>query len=126
MESKNEILDAATLHVRAVSAAVRYLEGKGYTVIERDFITEIGSFDIIAADDTEESALVFVSVNETYDEDFAESLPNRETCERLAAKWFASDPELEKQLKKSKEQIARILAALSDDARTDLQAQGII
>ena len=34
--------------------------------------------------------------------------------------------ELEKQLKKSKEQIARILAALSDDARTDLQAQGII
>lgn len=43
MESKNEILDAATLHVRAVSAAVRCLEGKGYTVIERDFITEIDS-----------------------------------------------------------------------------------
>ena len=173
MESKNEILDAATLHVRAVSAAVRYLEGKGCTVVERDFITEIGSFDIIATDDTEESALVFISVNETYDEDFAESLPNRETCEHLAAKWFASDPErtspyldhkvrfddismivqgpksaflkhhmnalgniddenrlkikeLEKQLKKSKEQIARILAALSDDARADLQAQGII
>lgn len=34
--------------------------------------------------------------------------------------------ELEKQLKKSKEQIDRILAALSDDARADLQAQGII
>lgn len=47
--------------------AVNYLKSKGYRIIERNFTTDVGEIDIIAAED---GYLVFVEVKERFSDKF--------------------------------------------------------
>lgn len=77
------------LHDRAVQAATRFVERRGYGVLGSDWSCEglAGRIDVIAED---EDAIVFIVVTATdrSEEGFAECPITREQFEVLAAKWL--------------------------------------
>lgn len=79
------------LQERAIKAAEKYLNHKGYAVVETNWKSDGGSIDLIARD---EDALVFVDVaaNEGTDKGMPEeNLPAaRERMEGNAAKWLSA------------------------------------
>ncbi len=78
------------LHESAVKAAVRFVERKGCSVVETDWVAEglDGRIDLIVEDDDE---LVFMDVMARRSTDgFPESHADREQREVLAAKWLGN------------------------------------
>ena len=80
------------MHERAVKAAARYAEIKGYEVVDRDWASEAlaGRIDLVAKDD---GAYVFIEVTvvDRSEGGFAEGHLTREQLEVLAATWFADN-----------------------------------
>lgn len=82
---------------RGKEAAARFLERRGYEIVERDWTCSHGSIDIIALDANEsigECALVFVGVKTSHGNGFPEGIMdrNREHYEMLAISYLrASD-----------------------------------
>ena len=80
------------MHERAVKAAARYAEIKGYEVVDRDWASEAlaGRIDLVAKDD---GAYVFIEVTavDRSEGGFAEGRLTREQLEVLAATWFANN-----------------------------------
>lgn len=94
MENENMALNAKTLHEKAITAAVKNLEIKGYTIIDRDFETKAGTIDIVALDHDvplPSPILVFAMVKVTREgsfDDVEEILCDRVKCERMAGLWL--------------------------------------
>ena len=77
------------LHKRAVEAAIRFVERKGYEVLDRNWSCEsvAGRLDLVAMD---EDAIVFIDVTAANREEggFSEGNLTREQFELLAATWL--------------------------------------
>ena len=77
------------LHERAVEAATRFVERRGYEVLDKNWTNEglAGRLDLIAQD---EDAIVFIDVTATDHAEggFSESSLTREQFELLAAMWL--------------------------------------
>lgn len=77
------------LHERAVEAAIRFVERKGYEVLDRNWSCEgiAGRLDLAAMD---EDAIVFIDVTAANREEggFSEGNLTREQFELLAATWL--------------------------------------
>lgn len=77
------------LHERAVEAAIRFVERKGYEVLDRNWSCEgvAGRLDLVAMD---EDAIVFIDVTAANREEggFSEGNLTREQFELLAATWL--------------------------------------
>lgn len=77
------------LHERAVEAASRFVERKGYEVLDRNWSCEgvAGRLDLVAMD---EDAIVFIDVTAANREEggFSEGNLTREQFELLAATWL--------------------------------------
>lgn len=80
------------LHTRALKAAERFVERRGYEVLDSNWSREglAGRIDLVAND---EGSIVFIAVSATdHSEDgFVESPISREQTEVLAANWLASN-----------------------------------
>ncbi len=94
MENESMALNAKTLHEKAVSAAVKNLEIKGYTILDRNYETKAGTIDIVALDHDDRYAapiLVFAVAKVTREgsfDDVEEILCDRVKCERMAGLWL--------------------------------------
>ena len=77
------------LHERAVQAAIRFVERRGYNVLDQDWTKEglAGRIDLVAED---EDTIVFIDVTATnHDEGgFSQGNLTREQFELLAAMWL--------------------------------------
>lgn len=89
------------MHERAVKAAARYAEIKGYEMIDREWTSEAlaGRIDLVAKDD---DAIVFIEVTavDRSEGGFAEGRLTREQLEMLAVTWLSeNDPDDEERVR---------------------------
>lgn len=81
------------LQEKAITASEKFLERRGYEIIDTNWEVPdgFGTIDIVAED---EGAIVFVDVKATRGTDgLPDEDPTRGKREILAAKWFAENPE---------------------------------
>ena len=101
----------------ANDAAARFLETRGYIIVQRDFETEAGGFPIIAWEDSRKETLVFVGVDVKKGLLPAETTTNRQICEAVAMSFLANFDECGMSLRF--DNIS--LGALDDDSRALLR-----
>ena len=77
---------------KGVKAAVKYLNLRGFEIVERDYVCSEGSFDIVALDD---DALVFIDVHIRKNglADINDAFGKRAKSERIAACYLADNPD---------------------------------
>lgn len=78
-----------SIQEKAISCAEMFLNRKGYEVIDRDFVTEFGTIDLVFEDYDENDAKVVVFTEVRYDTGKFPELPiDRAAREQQAASWL--------------------------------------